>query len=869
MRAGAPRKAFHGFLRLRQVRNFHASRAVGRQENGVELSRTRNIGIIAHIDAGKTTTTERMLYYSGHTRRIGNVDEGSTVTDFLPAERARGITIQSAAITLHWPPRATDDSVAGDSVPSLNNQSHRINLIDTPGHADFTFEVVRSLRVLDGAICILDGVAGVEAQTEKVWIQADHHQIPRLLYVNKLDRNGASFRRTVRDIASRLHVWPAVCQIPWFDGAGKLIGLADVVGLRALKWVAGSDGRVIESIPLQSLKSHDTVLAMEIAKAREALVEILSEFDDQLVESFLDNDQNHLAISEHDMLHALRRCTLHDPQRVVPVVIGASLKNIGVQPLLDCVNRFLPAPSDRPSPKVQLDQAQPILDDVLSGEAIKAYLEAQKSRSRKAKNLATRRPMALVQSMESLSLAFKVVNDAKRGVLVYVRVYSGALSRNSNLYNTNLKLVEKATRLLEMYASDAVDVPQIQAGQIGVIVGLKHARTGDTLLGHVGRASVPPPIDSLQLQPIVVPPPVFFVSLEPQSLSAEKQLAEALAILLREDPSLSVSTDNESGQTHLAGMGELHLEIATDRLINDLKAVVSVGKIEIGYREAIIRTSQVQAGVYDREIAGKRSKASCSVVVAPRQDEDLSNMSGNDDHTVMLPDENLLTIRMADEFDARLESGSDNPSTLTLPSVIQAARNGVTAALARGPKMSYPLYGVHVQLSFDQASLSSDTTLGAISGAARSAASHALKNSVETSGFVLMEPLMLVAIDVNEESMGPVVHDLSSARSGQVMSLDLDEPQHDASSDSDFVVDMRRVYTPPDPFGDNGTGTESIARSPVGGRRRNITAKVPLREMVGYLKTLRSLTKGRGSFTMAVDTFERMTPAQQKRMLAG
>ncbi|KAI7547468.1 Ribosome-releasing factor 2, partial [Hortaea werneckii] len=556
------------------------------QDDATATSRTRNIGIIAHIDAGKTTTTERMLYYSGYTRRLGDVDEGSTVTDFLPAERARGITIQSAAISFAWPPTGTSQPLPG----SHHTTPHNLNLIDTPGHADFTFEVLRSLRVLDGAVCILDGVAGVEAQTEKVWAQASAYRIPRIVFVNKLDRDGAAFGKTVKEVGLRLRAWPAVCNLPWWNADGKLIGVGDVVGLQGMRYVEGGDGKQIDLVSLQELESQDAALAAELRKARTSLIELLSEHDDEMVEKYLEADEDYLAISAADITASFRRCTLQHPQMVVPVFAGASFRNVGVQPLLDSVIDLLPSPTERPDPEVSLGSSgtKGGLSAFLSGKLTAAAAPERSKTSSKAvsKDKAT---LAL-QNLEACALAFKVVADARRGVLVYVRVYSGAITRNAPLWNTILQSTERAQRLLKMYANDAVDIESIPAGQIGVIPGLKFARTGDTLVSYTGahpKNGPPAPINTLQLRPIAVPPPVFFVSVEPNSLAEEKPIKEALALLLREDPSLHVSVDEESGQTHLAGMGELHLEIARDRLITDLKAKARIGSIEIGYRETL------------------------------------------------------------------------------------------------------------------------------------------------------------------------------------------------------------------------------------------------------------------------------------------
>lgn len=501
--------------------------------------KTRNIGIIAHIDAGKTTTTERMLYYSGHTRRIGDVDEGSTVTDFLPAERARGITIQSAAITFEWPPTEECASRKGDSTHSVQPRarfSHNINLIDTPGHADFTFEVRRSLRILDGAVCILDGVAGVEAQTEQVWHQAGEWKIPRITYINKLDREGAAFGRTVREIGSRLGGWPAVCQIPWFEGGkGRFTGIGDVINLEGVHYPQGGDGKAVERVPLSILDRDHPELGAELKRARIALVELLSEHDEQLIEAFFEMEEDHLAITPAQILDSLRRSLLLEDCTIIPVFAGASFRNIGVQPLLNAVNNLLPSPVERPDPEISIGPTSGGLSELIKGELAIGGVSNTPARSgKKGQQL---KGTELGNTLQGCALAFKVVNDARKGILVYIRVYSGTIERNALLYNTNLQNSERASTLLRMYASESVPVQSLKAGEIGVIAGSKFARTGDTLISYSGNKSVPPePLNLLQLRPIDIPPPVFFAAIEPNSLREEKDMHEKLGLLCGKIP---------------------------------------------------------------------------------------------------------------------------------------------------------------------------------------------------------------------------------------------------------------------------------------------------------------------------------------------
>ncbi|KAK5756036.1 Ribosome-releasing factor 2, mitochondrial [Elasticomyces elasticus] len=812
-----------------------------------------------------------MLYYSGYTRRIGDVDEGSTTTDFLPAERARGITIQSAAISFSWPPNSSPNTSALThwtglpvNLTTASSHPHNINLIDTPGHADFTFEVLRSLRVLDGAVCILDSVAGVEAQTEKVWLQASGYNIPRLIFVNKLDREGAAFGKTVREIGGRLGVWPAICGLPWWnqDGGGALRGVGDVVNLRAIRYESGGDGKAVRVSSLSEFgEDGDAAFAAELRKARIALVELLAEHDDIMVEAFLDADEDHLAVTPADVLASLRRCIAHQPQRIVPVYPGASFRNIGVQPLLDAVVDLLPSPDEAGDPEISLASgARGGLSDFLAGK-----LEPTQTPKKASKALSKEKAQMGLQSLEACALAFKVVFDPKRGVLVYVRVYSGTLTRNSNLWNTSLQLSERAQRLLKMYANDAVEVETITTGQIGVIPGLKFARTGDTLVSYTGNPKSGPSsgaVAGLQLRPIVVPPPVFFVSVEASSLSEEGYIRESLEVLLREDPSLAVAVDEESGQTLLSGMGELHLEIVRDRLVNDLRAKARIGSIEIGYREAVTTGSGGVEEVYDREVGGKSSKAGCEVVVEPM-------VGGLEERGQVfeLADGNVLSVLTPTLGSDGSSSSEETPGLsdhLPLPAVLQAFKNGAAAACARGPTHGYPIHSTNITLTFEPSKhLFPNTTLAALSSAARLAVQQALKTSAAASSTVLMEPVMLVTITVPEDSLGSIVHDISSARGGNVVSLCSDDSAPTATG-----VDVSRIYAPPDPF---AGGNAEVGNGGGGGlgETKQIVARVPLKEMVGYLKHLRSLTGGRGTFTMVIDRFERMGGQRQKVVLSG
>lgn len=755
--------------------------------------------------------------------------------------------------------------------------SHDINLIDTPGHADFTFEVVRSLRILDGAICILDGVAGVEAQTEKVWHQAAKYNIPRIIYINKLDREGASFARAVQDVALRLKIWPAVCQIPWWEGGnGRFKGVGDAITLRAYQWGEGGDGKEFAVIQIKDLATAPA-FADEIKKARIALVELLSEHDDGMVEKYIEYDGDHLVIPAEEILASLRKCLINNSSKIVPIFAGASFRNIGVQPLLDAVVQLLPSPTETPIPAVSLGKITGNLKDLLDGRLI---AEQSRPTSKKAVTTSKKPITSLIQNLEACALAFKVVHDPRRGALVYIRVYSGKLRRNTLLFNTNLQMSERAQRLLKMYASDSVEVAEISAGQIGVIPGLKYARTGDTLISYTGltpKSKPPAPLDLLQLRPIEVPPAVFFAGIETNSLGDQKAVAAALALLIREDPSLQISVDEDSGQTLLSGMGEFHLEIAGGRLINDLKAKASMGKIEIAYREAILLPSREEFYLFDKEIAGKRSKAGCIASVNLLSDINSATIepSGSDNFTLS-QDGNQITIsiRTDDSSSDHATSPIENllPPNLPLTTVYTSLASGALAALGRGISHSFPVRNTHVHLALDPTShLFPESTPVALSSAARMATKAALQATASEAGSALLELVMNVIISVEEGSLGAVSSDISSARGGHIVSLD-DTPAAADGSEGDISrIDISKVYTPPDPFASTLSSSSSHSDEEVsninGTRLRTITARVPLKEMVGYLKYFRSLTGGRGTFVMSPDRFERVMGQREKSLL--
>ncbi|VVT52961.1 uncharacterized protein SAPINGB_P003334 [Magnusiomyces paraingens] len=744
-----------------------------------------------------------MLYYSGLTDRIGDVDQGDTVMDYLPAERDRGITITSAAITFHW-------------------RDHKINLIDTPGHADFTFEVIRSLRVLDGAVTILDGVAGVEAQTEKVWKQASEMEIPRIVYVNKMDRESAGFGRTVKEIVSKLNTQVAIINFPFFENGkvnseGKFQGIVDVIEKKIIKWSEGSDGKNIQVLDITEYNE----VALECEKARTALIETLTELDDNLVEHYLEIG-SYMDVSPNEIKKALRKACLN--KKIVPVLCGASFKNIGVQPLLEAVIDYLPSPIERPPPKaITLNQNK-------NAKKTATPYETQITIDPSNKNLTS-------------ALAFKVVHDNKKGMMVYVRVYSGTLHHNSIVLNSTTGKRERIMKLYQMHANLPIETTSIEAGNIGVIVGTKEIRTGDTIVAHGlkrdGVKSLSKAESHLQLHPIKIPPPVFFSSIDPLTLADTKNMEEALVVLLTEDPSLHVMYDEDSGQTMLSGMGELHLEIAKDRLVKDLKAKVEVGKIMVSYKETIIdstKTCTQLATLSTQTDETGPSTATVSLLVEPA-DSDIS-----------------LGAEIISRDNIYVSYPEHLPENFLIPSkdILRSVNRGIVPGIAKGGLKSHlPLHSLHVKVS--NISIPPDiTNPSAISLATRLAIEEALQ-SIKVESYCILEPIMDVKVMVAEEDVGTVVNDLSSNRRGSIISLkDSEDFFQENTNDINYRDLANSIYTPPDftmymsKHGDRARSSQSI-----------IKAQVPLEQMIGYLNYLRSLTKGRGTFTMDFHSYQK------------
>jgi len=630
----------------------------------VRLRRLRNIGIIAHIDAGKTTTTERILYYTGKTYRMGNVDEGTTVTDWMAQERERGITIQSAAITSEW-------------------RGHQINLIDTPGHIDFTAEVQRSLRVLDGGVVVFDAVAGVEPQSETVWRQANRYGVPRICFVNKMDRTGADFWRTIQMIRDRLKANPVAIQIP--IGSENLFqGMVDLIGRKAWNFTEAL-GANPEEAPIPE------ALLEQVEKHREILVEKIAETDEELTLQFLEGEP----ISEGALVSALRRATITGA--LVPVLCGTALRTKGVQALLDAVVDYLPSPLDVPAVR----GINPI-----SGEE-------------EARPADPNAPAA--------ALVFKIQADPYIGRLAYLRVYSGVLQTGQMMHNANKDRKERIGRLVQVYADKRVELTELRAGDIGAIVGVKQSFTGETLCD---------PAAPIILEAIEFPKPVISVAVEPKTKADQDKLANALQRLAEEDPTFRVKVDEETGQTLISGMGELHLEVLVDRMQREFAVQAHVGRHQVAYRETITRRTTVETR-FVRQTGGRGQFAHVIVEFAPLE-------SGKG-------------FKFVDKV-----TGGAVPREF-IPAVAQGMRESMENGVLGG----YPLVDIQATLlggSFHEVD-SSDMAF-------KIAGSMALREGVQKAAPVLLEPVMGVEVVAPEQSTGDVIGDLV-ARRGQISGLEL------------------------------------------------------------------------------------------------
>jgi len=640
------------------------------------LEKLRNIGIMAHIDAGKTTTTERILFYTGRLHRMGEVHEGSATMDWMEQEKERGITITSAATTCFW-------------------SDYRINIIDTPGHVDFTAEVERSLRVLDGAVALFCAVGGVEPQSETVWRQADKYRVPRIAFVNKMDRIGADFYNVLEMIKVRLGARPIALQIPLGEG-DLFTGLVDLVKMKAVVYDESSLGItwIEQDIPRDLMdRAHEY---------RTFLIEVAAEFDDHLMEKYLEGKD----IEEAELKAAIRKGTLEN--EIVPVLLGSAFKNKGIQRLLDAVIDYLPSPMDVPpvkgiDPRSEKEVVRKVSDD---------------------------EPFT--------ALAFKIMTDPYVGKLTYFRVYSGVVKAGSYVYNANSSKKERIGRLLQMHANHREDVQEVATGDIAAAVGLKFTRTGETLCA---------PNKPIILESMRFPEPVIAVAIEPKSKADQEKLSTALNKLSDEDPTFRVSTDEETGQTLVSGMGELHLEIIIDRLLREFKVGARIGKPQVAYKETITKAVKAE-GKFIRQSGGKGQYGHVVIEVEP--------------------DEKGHGI----EFENKIVGG------VVPRDFIPAVKAGVEDGLKNGVIAGYPVVDVIVRL-VDGSYHEVDSSEMAF----RIAGSIAIKNALKQAGPILLEPIMEIEVVVPEEYMGDVIGDLNSRR-GKISGI---LPRKDAQVVSAYV----------------------------------------------------------------------------------
>jgi elongation factor G len=670
------------------------------------LEMYRNIGIIAHIDAGKTTTTERILFYTGKTHRIGSVDDGTTVTDWMAQERERGITIVSAAISSEW-------------------KGYQINVIDTPGHIDFTAEVQRSLRVLDGGVVIFDAVQGVEPQSETVWRQADRYGVPRICFVNKMDRVGASFERTIQSIVDRLGANPIPMQLPIGSESG-FRGVIDLLSMQAVVWDddLGEDPKLVPVPP-------DLQAAAE--QARRDMVEKIAELDDHLTVRYLEGKE----IAENDLKIALRAAVLAN--KAYPVFCGSSLKNKGVQILLDAVIDFLPSPADVPSVRgSEPGSDEPTIELAAQDDA----------------------PLA--------ALVFKIVTDPYVGRLAYFRVYSGVMSQSQMVMNSTKGKRERIGRLIRMHADRREDIEEVRAGDIAAALGFKETFTGDTLCDH----------KMIVLENIAFPEPVISIAIEPKSTADQEKMGEALRKLSEEDPTFRVRSDENTGQIVISGMGELHLDILVDRMLREFRVQANVGAPRVAYRESITRAVPEVNFKYAKQTGGRGMYGHVVISLEP----------GERGSGVLFENE-IVGGTVPREYIPAVEKG-----------VREAAEGGVLAG--------YPVTDLKVTL-FDGSFHEVDSNEMAF----KLAGSMAFKEGVHRGAPVLLEPSMRVEVVVPEEFLGDVMGQLNSRR-GNILGMEV------------------RL-----------------------GNAQAVRALVPLAEMFGYATQLRSVTQGRGVFSMEFDHY--------------
>jgi elongation factor G len=680
----------------------------------VQLEHTRNIGIMAHIDAGKTTSTERILFYTGVTYKIGSVDEGTATMDWMEQERERGITITSAATTASW---------------KRNGQSFLINIIDTPGHVDFTVEVERSLRVLDGCVAVFDAVAGVQPQSETVWRQADKYRVPRIAFINKMDRIGADFDHSIRTMRDRLAAHPVALQFP-VGKEDSFIGVIDLIEQKAVVWledILGAKFEVLDVAQLwdqEFLKTRPEIVnALKVSaiskefykERRERMVEYIAEHDDAILTKYLAEHE----LTAQELRESVRRSTM--ALKLVPVLAGSAFKNKGIQPLLDAVVDYLPSPLDVPPVEgVSLSDSEPVL-----------------------RRASDDQPFA--------ALAFKIMSDPFVGHVTYVRVYSGVLKAGSYVYNSSKNTRERIGRLLRMHANKREEIDAIYAGDIAACVGLKSVTTGDTLCDED---------KPIVLESIDFPAPVISVAIEPKTKADQDKLGNALAKLSQEDPTFRVHTDPDTGQTLISGMGELHLEIIVDRMMREFSVQASVGRPQVAYRETIRRNAGAE-GKYIRQTGGRGQYGHCKLEIHPLPSaghEDMHELSTDEidalsksvagsggkwrfdkEHRLLFVDK-VIGGAIPREFIAPIEAG-----------VREAMENGVLAG--------YEMVDIAVVL-VDGSYHDVDSSEMAF----KIAGSMAFKEACSKAQPVLLEPVMRIEVVVPEEYMGDVFGDLNSRR---------------------------------------------------------------------------------------------------------
>jgi elongation factor G len=685
------------------------------------LDRVRNIGIIAHIDAGKTTTTERILYYTGRIHRMGEVHEGTATMDHMVQEQERGITIQSAATTTFW-------------------LDHQINIIDTPGHIDFTAEVQRSLRVLDGGVVVFDAVAGVEPQSETVWRQADEYRVPRICFVNKMDRTGANFVRTIKMIRERLGANPIAIQWP-IGQESDFNGIVDLLTMKAYMWDEDDLGAASKEVPMP-----DYIVA-EAEEARAAIIDRIIETDDELMMRYLDEEE----ISADELRTALRAATLRG--EVTPVLCGTALRNKGVQKVLDAVVHYLPSPLDVPP----MEGTNPF-----TGQ----------SEIREAKDEA---PLS--------ALVFKIVTDPYVGRLAYFRVYSGVLKSGTSVINSTKNRKERIGRILRMHADHREDLTEVHAGDIAATLGLKQTFTGETLCD---------PQAPLVLEAIDFPEPVISTAIEPKSNADQDKMGVALRALAEEDPTFQVKVDDQTGQTILYGMGELHLEVLVDRLLREFRVAANVGQPRVAYRETITRTVEKAEGKFVRQTGGRGQYGHVVLRVEP-----LPPGSGY-------------------EFENALVGG-------TIPrEYVNPVNQGIQEAMESGVLAGYSVVDIKVTL-YDGSFHEVDSSEMAF----KIAGSMGLKEGLQKGKSVLLEPIMQVEVVTPDDYTGDVIGNLSSRR-GTIEGLEL--------------------------------RTDGV---------QSIKAQMPLAEMFGYATRLRSMTQGRGTFTMEFNHYAPVSEAIAQSIMRG